>query len=106
MADAGTLAPTTVTIKAQNGDFSGVVKSTRPLVCANGRNVIVFKQVGPQQNPRVDVRVGSDTASLNGDRYEWSTGNSGVFGKVYSLVRRTPDCRPDTSKTVRSVRSP
>ena len=105
-AGAGTRAPTKVTIRAQNGDLSGQVKSTRPRRCAEGRTVIVFKQLGPQQDPRNDERVGSDTASLNGNRYEWSTGNSGTFGKVYSLVRRTPTCAADTSKTVRSVRSP
>ena len=100
----GTLAPTTVTIKAENGDLSGLVKSTRPRVCANERKVIVFKQKGTEQDPSVDDRVGSDTASLNGDRYEWSTGNSGTFGKVYSLVRRTPDCKADRSETIRSRR--
>ncbi|HEY6565950.1 MAG TPA: hypothetical protein VI341_00400 [Actinomycetota bacterium] len=98
----GSHAPTTVTIKAENGDLSGRVKSTRPMVCAQGRKVIVYKQVGSQQDPSVDERVGTDTAGLNGDRYEWSTGNSGTFGKVYALVRRTPDCKADRSDTIRS----
>lgn len=98
----GTLAPTTVTIKAQDGDISGRLKSTRPLVCADERKVIVFKQMGATQDPSVDDRVGTDTASLNGDHYEWDTGNSGTFGKVYALVRRTPDCKADTSETIRS----
>lgn len=98
----GGLAPTTVTIKAQNGELSGQVKSTRPLVCADERKVIVYKQVGSEQDPSVDDRVGSDTASLNGDRYQWNTGTSGTFGKVYALVRRTPDCKADSSETIRS----
>ncbi len=98
----GTLAPTTVTIKAEGGELSGRVKSTRPLVCADERKVVVFKQVGDAQDPSVDDRVGSDTASLNGDRYEWNTGTSGTFGKVYALVRRTSDCAADRSPTIRS----
>jgi hypothetical protein len=105
VAGAGTLATSTVTIKAENGDFSGVLKSSRPRVCARDRKVIVFKQLGQEQDPSVDDKVASDTASRSGDRYEWSTGNTGVFGKVYSLVRRTPECKPDASKTVRSVHS-
>lgn len=104
-AVAGTLASSTVTIKAQNGDFSGVVKSSRPRSCARNRKVIVFKQMGMNQDPSVDERVASDTASRNGDRFQWSTGNTGVFGKVYALVRRTPDCKADRSKTIRSRHS-
>lgn len=105
IAGAAPLGTSIVTIKAENGDFSGVLRSSRPLRCADERKVIVFKQKGDQQNPSVDDQIASDTASLSGDRYEWSTGNTGVFGKVYALVRRTPDCKADTSKTVRSRRS-
>jgi hypothetical protein len=104
VATAGTLADSTVTIKAQNGDFSGTVSSPRPNRCAQDRKVVVFKQVGANQNPSQDDRVASDTASLQGDRYEWSTGNTGVFGKVYARVARTEFCKADTSRTVRSVR--
>ena len=100
---AGTRAETVVTIKTENGDFWGTVKSTRPLKCANERTVILFKQVGAEQDPSVDKRMASDTASLSGDRYEWSTGNTGLRrGKFYAKVARTPECRPDTSPTVRA----
>jgi len=103
-ANAGTLADSTVTIKAQSGDFSGTISSSRPMRCAQDRKVVVFKQAGANQDPSQDDRVASDTASLSGDRYEWSTGNTGVYGKVYARVGRTEHCRADTSRTVRSVR--
>jgi len=103
-ANAGTLADSTVTIKAQSGDFSGTISSPRPARCAQDRKVVVFKQAGANQDPSQDDRVASDTASLSGDRYEWSTGNTGVYGKVYARVGRTEHCKADTSRTVRSVR--
>lgn len=105
IASAGTAAETTVTIQTANGDFWGTVDSPRPRVCARDRNIVVFKQSGTEQDPRVDQKVASDTASLNGDRYEWNTGNTGLFGKFYARARRTTDCKADTSRTVRSVRS-
>lgn len=104
-AGAGAVrAETTVTIRTDNGDFSGFVSSPRPLKCAEGRKIVLFKQVGPEQDPRVDQRIASDTASLNGDRYEWSTGNTGKFGKFYARAGKTDNCKGDTSKTIRSVR--
>jgi len=104
-AGAGTVrAETTVTIRTENGDFWGFVSSPRPLKCAEGRKIVLFKQVGAEQDPRVDQRIADDTASLNGDRYEWSTGNTGKFGKFYARAGKTDDCKGDTSKTVRSVR--
>lgn len=104
-AGAGTeRAETTVTIRTDSGDFWGFVSSPRPKRCAEGRTIVLFKQVGPEQDPRVDERIASDTASLNGDRYEWSTGNTGRFGKFYARAGKTVDCKGDTSKTIRSVR--
>ena len=64
----------------------------------------MFKQIGAVQNPSVDTRVGSDTASLQGGRYRWSIGNAGVFGKVYARVVQTLLCKGDTSPTIRSLR--
>ncbi len=93
-------AETKVTIKAISGDFSGFVSSPRPLKCAEGRKVVVYKQMGAEQDPKVDDKIASDTASLSGDRAEWNTGNTGVSGKFYARVGKTPDCKADTSKTV------
>ena len=36
---------------------------------------------------------------------EWSTGNTGVYGRLYARVAPTPDCKSDTSETIR-VRRP
>ncbi len=106
-ASAGaTRADSTVTIRTQNGEFWGQVKSDRPAKCAAERKVVVFKQAGNRQNPKRDERVASDTASLNGDRYEWNTGNTGLRrGKFYARIGRTADCQPDTSETVRASRN-
>lgn len=95
---------TAVTIHTENGDFWGQVKSPRPRICAKNRKVVLFKQEGASQNPKNDQRVASDTASKNGDRFEWNTGNTGLSGKFYARVARTDQCKGDTSKTVRSDR--
>lgn len=101
-AGAGALIDTTVTIKAQSGDFSGKVKSSDPLTCADGRKVTVFKQRGQEQDPKNDKNIASDTAGLQGSDYTWSTGNTGVSGRFYARVKRTLECKGDRSQTVRT----
>ncbi|HTG46178.1 MAG TPA: hypothetical protein VK646_00805 [Actinomycetota bacterium] len=102
-----TKAATTVTIKAQNGDFSGTISSPRPKRCANNRTVKVYHQKGKDQNLKVDTVIGSDISSLNGDHYEWSTGNSGApNGKYYARAVATANCKADSSPTVKNVRNP
>ncbi len=102
IANAGTAIETTVTIKTQNGDFWGKVISPRPKLCARERKVVVFKQLGAEQNPATDDKIANDMASLNGDVYEWNTGNTGAMnGRYYARVGRTTDCRADTSETVK-----
>ena len=102
IASAGTLIETRVTIKTQNGDFWGTVVSPRPKLCARERKVVVFKQLGAEQNPANDEKIANDTASLSGDTYEWNTGNTGAMnGKYYARVGRTTSCKADTSKTVK-----
>lgn len=105
VATAGGKVESTVTIRAEGADLSGYVKSPRPRLCAKDRKVVVFKQVGTEQDPRNDDRIASDIASLNGDKAEWSTGNTGVYGRLYARVAPTPDCKSDTSETIR-VRRP
>jgi hypothetical protein len=103
VASAGNLADTTVTIKTQNGDFWGYVSSTRPSRCADGRKIVLYKQRGRHQNPSSDDKVGSDTASLSGNRYMWSTGNTGLRrGKFYARAGQTSQCKADSSPTVRA----
>lgn len=102
IANAGTAIETTVTIKTQNGDFWGKVISPRPKLCARERKVVVFKQLGAEQNPATDDKIANDTASLSGGVYEWNTGNTGAMnGRYYARVGRTTSCKADTSETVK-----
>jgi len=98
-SEAAVRAKTTVTIKAEGTDLSGTVRSPKPKVCANNRTVLLIRQVGIRGGGD-DERLASDTASLNGTVYEWSTGNTGTAGKFYAKVRRTAKCKGDTSPTV------
>jgi hypothetical protein len=100
-AGAGQKADTIVTIKAEGTDLSGAVKSRRPKKCAKDRKVTVFRQKGASQSPAVDEKIASDTASLNGDRYEWNTGNTGMTGRFYARVGPTAICKKDTSRTIK-----
>ncbi len=104
-ADAKAPAKTTVTITAQGTDLSGVVKSPKPNKCAAGRTVVVFKQKGARGGGD-DVRFASDTASLSGGVYAWSTGNTGTEGRFYAVVRKTAQCKGASSPTIRAVRNP
>ena len=107
-ADAGNRRPkeagkaeTKVNIKGDNGDYYGYVKSSDADNCANGRKVKVFKQLGSVQDPKNDLKIGSDYAEPNGDKYMWSIGNSGYkHGHFYAKVGKTSYCKGDTSKTI------
>ena len=99
---AGSLTPTTVTIKAEGTDLSGVVKSS-DVTCKDERKVVVYKQVGSRGGGN-DKRFATDNASLNGDVYQWSTGNTGTEGRFYAKVRKTETCGGDTSPTIRAQR--
>ncbi len=93
-------ARTTVSIRAQGVDLSGYVSSSNPQRCANNRVVTVYRQRGRRQNRRIDARIGSDNASLTGNRYQWSTGNTGISGRFYAYARRIRGCRADFSRTI------
>ena len=94
---------TTVTIHVEGRDFSGTVNSSHPVRCANNRKVILFKQLGAQQDPHNDTKVASDMTSLNGGRYQWSTGNTGIRGKFYARAPATDRCKADSSPTVHTT---
>ena len=93
-------APVTVTITAQGTDMSGVVKSSRPAVCAADRTVKVYKLVHGEPH-----LWATDITDLQGGRYVWSTGNTGTPGRFYAKVAATPDCQGDVSPTIRVRRS-
>jgi hypothetical protein len=94
-------AKTKVTIIPESGGFFGYVYSPKPGRCANNRVVRLYKQRGRQQKPSVDTKIGSDTAQANGDRFMWSTGNTGFArGLFYARAGRVPGCKPDSSKSI------
>jgi uncharacterized membrane protein len=100
-ATAAGKADTKVSIKGDNGDYYGYVKSS-DTDCANEREVKVFKQLGSSQDPKHDLKIGTDTAQPNGVKYMWSTGNTGYkHGKFYAKVGKTQDCKGATSKTIK-----
>jgi hypothetical protein len=100
-AEASGPAKTTVTIKGQNGDFSGTVTSPKLHRCADQRTITVYKQKGSQQDPSIDTEIGSDTSELHGHHGKWSIGNSGFkSGKFYARAAKTPGCRASSSKTI------
>jgi hypothetical protein len=66
--------------------------------------VIVFKQIGPRGGGN-DINFASDTASLEGGVYRWSTGNTGTEGRFYAKVRPIDGCTGDTSRTIRVQRN-
>jgi hypothetical protein len=103
-AMGASLTPTKVTIHAQSGgDFYGYVKSSDPAHCANGRKVILYRMLSDSPDPRNDRKIASDTASPNGDKYMWSTGNTGErHGKFYARVKRTEFCAADLSPVVKA----
>jgi hypothetical protein len=87
-------ASTKVTIQG-GGSVSGYVKSSNENKCANGRKVIVFRVKNGDKD-----KVGTDTASPNGDKYQWSVGNPGN-GKYFAKAKETSRCEGDTTKTVK-----
>jgi len=101
VAGARSDAETTVTIHQESDGFSGYVKSPKPNKCANGRKVTLYKQKGDRQHPGTDTKIGSDTATINGVKYQWSTGNTGsTHGKFYAHAKKIPGCLAGSSKTI------
>ncbi len=95
-------AKTKVTIQVDNGyDFHGTVKSRKLRRCAKDREITLFKQLGPTQDPTVDAVIAYDTSELQGKRGVWSTGNTGGgAGKFYARAAKKPGCKAGSSRTV------
>jgi hypothetical protein len=97
----GAKAETKVNIKGHEGDYYGYVKSSDEDYCADGRKVKVFKQTGRHQDPKDDLKIGTDYAEQSGGKYMWSIGNSGYkHGHFYAKVGKTNYCKGDYSKTI------
>lgn len=100
-AQAAGKAETKVNIKGEGGDYYGYVKSSDEDNCADQRKVKVFKQLGPTQDPKHDLKIGTDYAQPNGDKYMWSIGNSGYkHGSFYAKVKKSSECDAALSKVI------
>jgi hypothetical protein len=100
-ADAAAKASVTVTIQAEGVDLSGVVKSTRPRLCAANRKVKVYKVINGENH-----LFATDTTDGPGNApYTWSTGNTGQEGRFFAKVSAKPGCRADVSPTITAVRN-
>lgn len=89
-----------VTIKGQNGDYHGKVKSSDP-DCLEDRKVTVFKMKGNSPAPKTDKKIGSDTTELDGSKGVWSIGNSGYKkGYFYAKLKKTSECGGGISKVL------
>ena len=89
--------PTEVTIKEQNGDFHGKVKSPDGgQQCIEDRKVTVYKKKdGP------DKKINSDTADTAGN---WDTGNTHVgqgkyYAKAKHVLLKTEEVHCETGKS-------
>lgn len=102
-AQAAPRAASTVTIKAQGTDLSGVVRSGSR-ACKANREVRVYKVVGTVGGGDDDY-FAIDTTELRNGVGVWSTGNTGTPGRFYARVARTARCAADISPVVRAVRS-
>ena len=98
-------ARTTVTITAEGTDLSGVVDQL-PAQEVRGRPGGRRGQAERARGGGDDVRFATDTASLEGGVYRWSTGNTGTEGRFYARVRHVPGCKAGTSPTIRATRTP
>lgn len=94
-------AKTTLTIRAQGLDLSGTVQSSKGS-CLGDRNIRLYKQKGKEQRPGSDPMIASDTSERQGNRGEWSTGNTGMRGKFYVRTAKVPGCTGAASKTIRA----
>ena len=103
-ATAAPAAKTQLTIKTQNGDFSGTLKSKKKK-CMKDREVTVYRMVGSKKKPSVDEAVASDTSSLQNGKGRWETGNTGLRDgkRYYAYTPKKSGCKAATSKAVRTV---
>jgi hypothetical protein len=93
-------AATTVTIKGPDHVFGTIKSSSKS--CLGGRKVVVYKQTGSTQNPRVDQPMASDISSRVGNHGSWDVGNPGLgHGKFYAAAKKKPGCKAGFSKTVK-----
>ena len=101
-SQAAPRANNVVTIKAEGTDLSGTVKSKRR-ACKNERKVFLVKQKGAKGGSN-DKVIATDITELDDGVGEWNTGNTGIEGRFYAKIKRTPLCKAAVSPTVRATR--
>ena len=65
--------------------------------------MFLIKQKGTKGGDDDQV-IASDTTSLQDGKWVWSTGNTGIEGRFYAKVKRTPLCKRALSPTVLAER--
>ena len=99
-SSAQAATPTEVTIKGQEGEYYGYVKSSKQS-CESDRKVNVFKMLGGSPSPSTDKKIGSDVSAPNGPDGMYNIGNSGFKkGKFYAQVKKTSQCGGDLSPVI------
>ena len=90
-------ANTKLTIQGGGGLVQGEVKSPNENACADGRKVLIYKVKNGNSQ-----KVGSDTATENGGRYQWAKAFEG--GRYFAKVKETSQCKGDSTETVKAGR--
>jgi hypothetical protein len=96
-------ATTKVTIDTWAAGFLGVVGSSDPGRCAEGRRIVVFRQQGPKPDPGQDQRVGSDRASADPGGYRWTV-EADHSGDFYAQATPKRGCGATLSATISGVK--
>lgn len=91
-AGAGGNAASTVTIDPWPGGVLGEVLSPDSARCADGRQVVVYRQRGEQRDPAGDERVGADRATAAAGDFGWAVELDGS-GPYYAQVKARQGCR-------------
>ncbi|MEI2774794.1 MAG: hypothetical protein V9G19_02260 [Tetrasphaera sp.] len=91
--------PVEVTIEAQGTDLSGRLISTSS-ACVTDREVLVYRQRGGRGGGDDRLFARDTTFVDDAGQATWSTGNTGVEGKFYAVVRPNASCLGDSSPTV------
>lgn len=79
----------------------GLVKSSEPQACSDGRRVHIYRQRGSQQDPKLDRLIATVRAQRFRGSYEW-VAREQVSGRVYAKAAATSRCRAAFSDTISS----
>lgn len=93
-------ADVTVTAEAYGpGYVWGEVSSSRD-ACVSGRQVRLMQQIGTRGGGDDLLFHAPDIDEVAAGYGTWAAGFALPAGKYYAVMKRTPDCRRDTSTTV------